>query len=143
MVEQLSLSEFIRRRRNELSLTQAHVALRMGFKSPDYISLLEQGMRNLDLDKVPALAGILQIDAAMLCKMALEDQYPIMAKCLLKSTKSIRLTSPVFTEVDAAAEKLHALPREERQMVVNMVNMLAEKQNGQRVGKHTQMRRVG
>jgi transcriptional regulator with XRE-family HTH domain len=141
-MNQLSLPDFIRKKRTGLGLTQAKVADRMGFKSPDYMSLVEQGLRNVDLDRIPQLAEILQVDPAELGKMALEHMYPVLSHCLIKG-KGLKTSSNVVTDVDVATEKLKLLPRDERQLVVNMINMLHEKQHsGQRVGKKLEFSRA-
>ena len=56
-----SLGEFIRKRRDELKLTQRQVALHVGFKSLAHLSDIEGGNRLPGADVLPKLAEILQV----------------------------------------------------------------------------------
>lgn len=118
-----TFAEIVRRRRRQLGFTQAQVAANLGFKSADYICLIEQGLRNIDLDKVPLLAEILQLDPIGLSKLALVQQYPVFARSLLL-TKAIRTSPPRCAEVHSAADRLRDLPAEIRQIAINMINSL-------------------
>jgi transcriptional regulator with XRE-family HTH domain len=128
----LSLREIIRRRRQDLGLTQLDVARATGIASPDFISLVEKGVRRLDLDRIPQLVQLLRLDAVELCKLALEEQYPVLTAALVKG-KAIRTRSSgkLSTEVDLAAERLLSLPPSARTMVMNMINLLYDKEKDQ------------
>jgi transcriptional regulator with XRE-family HTH domain len=71
--------ENIRQRRLELGRTQREVAAAIGISSADFISLVEQGHRRLELERVPALAQVLELDPALLCRQALEARAPQFA----------------------------------------------------------------
>ena len=84
MTSRLRFCRFLRHRRLQLGITQAEVAAAAGIASPDFISLVEQGRRRLELERVPRLARLLQLDPAELCRMALVDRAPHFAAQLLK-----------------------------------------------------------
>jgi transcriptional regulator with XRE-family HTH domain len=70
----------IRERREELKklegLTQTDIARAIGIESPEFITMLEGGHRNLDLNKVPRLAEVLKLNSKDLCKLALYETAP-------------------------------------------------------------------
>jgi transcriptional regulator with XRE-family HTH domain len=70
----------IRERREQLKklehLTQTDIAKAIRIGSPEFITMLEQGRRNLDLNKVPELADVLKLDRKDLCKLALYEAAP-------------------------------------------------------------------
>ena len=55
----------IRHRREELNLTQAEVATKLGVTA-DCITLVELGYRRLDLDRIPALADAVRLNRRQL-----------------------------------------------------------------------------
>ena len=77
-----NFTSFIRSRRIQLSKTQAQIARHCGINSPDFICLVEAGRRNLQLDRIPQLAEALEVDAALLCRMALNARAPRFAAAL-------------------------------------------------------------
>lgn len=121
----MRLRELLRKRRDALGLTQLDVARAVGVTSPDFISLVEKGIRNLDLDRVPRLAEVLRVDSPELCRIALEEQYPLLAHALLQTPA--RRRQPI-SEADAAAEKLKLLPRNLRIMAINMIDALSQRE---------------
>jgi transcriptional regulator with XRE-family HTH domain len=125
MQHRKSVREFMRDRREELQLTQADVAQGVGVSSGDFISLVEKGMRNLDLDRIPRLAGILKTDPEDLCRRVIEEQYPLLAQCLFGAT--LRSRKPIG-EVEVAMERFKSLPRHVRSMVISMITVLFEKE---------------
>jgi transcriptional regulator with XRE-family HTH domain len=120
------LRTFMRRRREELGLTQVDVARAVGVSSGDFISLVEKGIRKLDLDRMPRLAEVLQSDPVEVSRVALQEQYPLLATVLVG--RPSKKTVPTQSEADLAAQKLKDLPRQVRQMVINMIDMLFEKE---------------
>jgi len=71
----LPLSALIRQRRTTLGLTQQQVAdvLRV---VPECVSLWERAKRRVELDRIPPLAAILQLDEQDVCQLALFEHYP-------------------------------------------------------------------
>ncbi len=66
---------YIRQRRQELDKTQRQVAQACGV-TPDYIALIEGGLRRLDLERIPLLADALEVSRAQLCRQALAERAP-------------------------------------------------------------------
>jgi transcriptional regulator with XRE-family HTH domain len=78
-----TFSHLIRHRREELSLTQAEVAGKIGVTA-DCITLVELGYRRLDLDRIPTLADALKLDRRHLCREALKARAPQLYQELYK-----------------------------------------------------------
>ncbi|WP_018931331.1 helix-turn-helix domain-containing protein [Gracilibacillus lacisalsi] len=57
--------------RKSKGLTQAFVSKRLGYKSPSMLSEIESGKKGLDADKIPLVAGILNVD---ICELFFEDK---------------------------------------------------------------------
>jgi hypothetical protein len=69
-----ALALFVARRVLELRpKTQADIASTAGFINANFISMLKTGTSKLALDRVPALAGALECDPALLMRLALEQ----------------------------------------------------------------------
>jgi len=73
----LPLNVLLRRRREELFLSQADVAEAVNV-TPEAIGMWENARRRMELAKLPRLAAILQLDARELCLQALAEFYPIV-----------------------------------------------------------------
>jgi transcriptional regulator with XRE-family HTH domain len=74
-------SDLIRRRREQLHLTQQQVADVLDV-SPDFLSLVESGQRRLSLDNVAMLAHALALKPSSLCRMALHERAPFFCQAL-------------------------------------------------------------
>ena len=70
-----AFSRLVRHRREELNLTQAEVATKLGVTA-DCITLVELGYRRLDLDRIPALADAVRLNRRQLCRQALRERAP-------------------------------------------------------------------
>ena len=70
-----SLTRFLEKRILELrpTKTQAQIASEAGFLNPNMLSMIKTGVTRLPLDRVPALAVALNVDAARLFQLALEQ----------------------------------------------------------------------
>jgi transcriptional regulator with XRE-family HTH domain len=99
----VSFGEFIAEMRVRRNLTQAEVARAIGVASPDFISLVEHGHRNLGLDRVPRLAAILRVNVQDLCLMALTQQYPLLAAVLVQTMSRRALQIEPRTSASQAA----------------------------------------
>ena len=73
----------IRHRRQELNLTQAEVADKLGVTA-DCITLAELGYRRLDLDRIPILADALKLNRRQLCRQALQERAPELFRQLFR-----------------------------------------------------------
>ena len=92
----------IRERREQLKesehLTQTDIARAIGIESPEFITMLEQGRRNLDLNKVPRLADVLKLDRKNLCKLALYETAPSLYAELFDTSLPPGVTEAVLDE---------------------------------------------
>jgi transcriptional regulator with XRE-family HTH domain len=68
--------------RNRLGMTLNYVGTHAGFKSGDYMSLIERGKRTPDLDRVPQLAKVLLIEPKLLCEAWIRQFHPVAADAL-------------------------------------------------------------
>jgi hypothetical protein len=69
-------------KRNQLGMTLNDVGILAGFKSGDYLSLIERGKRAPDLDRVPRLAEALRIEPKLLCEAWILQFHPLAAEAL-------------------------------------------------------------
>ena len=67
--------QILRQRRTALRLRQTEIAAELRV-SDEIISHWENGRRRMELDKIPRLAAILQLDATDLCRRALSEWHP-------------------------------------------------------------------
>jgi transcriptional regulator with XRE-family HTH domain len=80
-----SLSPFgrlIYTHRNRLGMALHDVGTAAGFRSGDYLSLIERGKRTPDLDRVPRLAKVLLIEPKLLCEAWILQFHPHAAEAL-------------------------------------------------------------
>jgi transcriptional regulator with XRE-family HTH domain len=77
-----TLQRLIHARRLALDMTQAELAHAIRIQSPESISLVEAGKRDLALDRIPALADALQINREDLVKLALYEYHPMAYRAL-------------------------------------------------------------
>ena len=73
-----TVGAIIRARRIELGYTQETVATAVGWTAAEMVSLVETGHRSPNLDRIPALARKLELDALELCLVALAESHPIL-----------------------------------------------------------------
>lgn len=129
ITENLPLKDLIRKRRQELGITQNDIAKAVGVTSPDFICLVEKGVRRLDLDRIPTLAELLRVDPAELCALALGEQFPMLAQTLIRSNAlRNRFSGHIPTEVNVAAERLGHMTPLSRRLALNMINTLYEQE---------------
>ncbi len=75
------LGAVVRQRRLTLGLVQGDVAEALSI-TPEAVGMLEAGRRQLALDRLPALAQALRVDAELLCKLGLYEAWPKLYKQL-------------------------------------------------------------
>ena len=75
-------TRYLRHRRLELAKTQRQVADAIGIRSADFVGLVESGRRRFELDRLPRLAAVLEVDPRQLCAMALREWAPRLAQQL-------------------------------------------------------------
>lgn len=59
--------------------TQAEIAAEAGFVNANFMSMLKAGKNKLPLDRVPALARALEVDPALLMRLALDQAVGVTA----------------------------------------------------------------
>jgi transcriptional regulator with XRE-family HTH domain len=64
--------------------TQAQVAREAGFPHPNMLSMIRHGKSRLPLERIPALAEALEIDAALLFRLALSESWPGYERVVLQ-----------------------------------------------------------
>lgn len=90
------LAQFIEQRIGELhQKTQADIAKEAGFKNANFITMLKTGSSKLALDRVPLLAKALEVDPALLMRLAIEQSYGIEMLQLL-----VRLLGAPLTDAE-------------------------------------------
>lgn len=67
----MTLGSLIRARREELGLSQADVAHAVGIASPEFIGMVEKGVRRVALAKAAAFAGALELNHVDFCRWVL------------------------------------------------------------------------
>ena len=72
--------------------TQTQVAREAGFPHPNMLSMIRHGKTRLPLERVPALAEALELDAALLFRLALAESWPGYERVV------IRIFGAVLTE---------------------------------------------
>jgi len=127
-----TLAQLISARRRDLGKTQAEIAKAVGFSSPEFIGMVEGGIRTMDLNKIPRLADALELDRVDLCRMALYEELPSMFAVLFGrskkqftiheggATKSVRIPEPALDFL----HKFYDLPAPVRNSITIMVESL-------------------
>jgi transcriptional regulator with XRE-family HTH domain len=69
------LSAVIKQRRTRLGLTQQQIADALQVV-PESIGYWERDRRRIELDRVPHLAAVLELDQQDVCRLALYEHYP-------------------------------------------------------------------
>jgi transcriptional regulator with XRE-family HTH domain len=69
------LHEFVAKQLAASSLSQREIAEAVGYKNQNMITMIKQGNSKLALDRVPAMARVLNVDPRHLFRLALEQSY--------------------------------------------------------------------
>ncbi len=77
----VSLSRVIKQRRNRLGLKQQQIADALQVV-PEAVGHWERGSRRIELDKLPRLAAILQLNEQDVCRIALHEFHPCLYHAL-------------------------------------------------------------
>ena len=109
-------------RRQQLGLLQPDIARAIGVKSGDFISLVESGQRSMDLNRIPALARVLKLNAKNLVLMAIHDQWPEAAAVLTAGRASPGLKT--LSEEAELASKLSRLSPDSKRLIFTVVDHL-------------------
>jgi transcriptional regulator with XRE-family HTH domain len=81
-----TVADILKNRRKELGLTQQDIAAALRIRSPEFIGLVERGSRGLDLNRIPALAAILNVKADRLVETYINEVAPEAYKALVGRT---------------------------------------------------------
>jgi transcriptional regulator with XRE-family HTH domain len=117
-----TLQEVLKHRRQELGLRQPDIARAIGLKSADFISLVESGQRSIDLNRIPALARILKLNAKDLVLMAIHEQWPEAAVVLTSGRTNRGLET--LSEDGELASKLSRLSAESRHIILSLTDRM-------------------
>ena len=80
-----------------LGLSNQEICTAIGFEREIVLTMIQSGTMKMPLAKVPALAAVLQFDAAELLKIALRESDPELAKLIEEALNPLHLSA---TEVD-------------------------------------------
>ena len=98
---------FIRQRRRELSLTQREVAAALKVSAPEFVGMIESGLRKPNFERLPALAEVLQVPVLEMIQMAFADVYPSLVGYLTQEQTA------QTAKANRLGQKLYALIRRE------------------------------
>mgnify|MGYP006269819397 FL=1 len=73
---ELTVADFLDWAIKRSSKTQREIAREVGYPKPNVVSMMKTGDTKLPLDKIPLFAEALDIDAAMLLRLALAEYHP-------------------------------------------------------------------
>lgn len=73
-----AMVKFLAKRIDQLNpeLTQREIAQRLGYRCVNFVSMMKTGAARVPLEKLPALAEILDVDPAHLVRLGLEQYWP-------------------------------------------------------------------
>jgi len=117
-----TVSDVLKHHRQELGLLQPDIARAIGVKSADFISLVESGQRSMDLNRIPALARVLKLNAKDLVLLAIHEQWPEASAVLKAGRMSAGLKT--LSEEAELAGKLSRLSLESRRLIFSLVDHL-------------------
>ena len=100
----------IRRRREELHLTQAHVAEALHVR-PESVTLWEAGRRRMELCKLPRIAAVLQMNAQQLCAKGLVEYHPSFFMSLFAGYPSVPRKYPIDYSAALCCDTVSAAER--------------------------------
>lgn len=107
---------FIRQRRRELSLTQREVAAALKVSAPEFVGMIESGLRKPNFERLPALAEVLQVPILEMIQMAFADVYPSLVGYLTQEQTA------QTAKANRLGQKLYALPQPIRQPIIKMID---------------------
>ena len=76
-----------------LGLSNQEICTGIGIEREIVLRLIKQGSMRFPLNKVPALATVLQLDAAELLKIALRESDPALAKLIAETFNPLHLSA--------------------------------------------------
>ncbi|MCW2248519.1 transcriptional regulator with XRE-family HTH domain [Azospirillum fermentarium] len=74
--------DIIGQRRKELHMTQTEIARKMGYRNPNFLSMMESGTSRVPLERCQEIADILEMDQIWFLQRVLADHFPGVASTL-------------------------------------------------------------
>ena len=107
---------YIKKLRHKSGLTQRQVAEALDVSSPEFVGMIESGLRKPNFERLPALAKVLEVSVLEMIQMAFADVYPSLVPYLTyeQSTQGLKASR--------MGEKLYALDSSIRQPIIKMIN---------------------
>ena len=93
--------------------SQRDIALAMGFKTPNVLSMIKRGEMKVPLEKIPALAKALDVDPAHLFRLALEQYWPDLGSMISEIFGALATSNEeaiFLTKWRAATENMDPAP---------------------------------
>lgn len=76
-----------------VGLSNQEICTAIGFEREIVLTMIQAGTMKMPLGKIPALAAILELDAADLLKIALHESDPALATLIEETFDPLRLTA--------------------------------------------------
>ncbi len=89
----MTLIGFMETRQAALELSDHDLSASVGLEREITLKLIKAGTLKFPLAKVPALAAVLQLDAAELLRVALNEADPELARLIAETFDPLRLTA--------------------------------------------------
>ncbi|MFV3127123.1 helix-turn-helix domain-containing protein [Niveispirillum sp. KHB5.9] len=83
--------DIISQRRKELQMTQTEVSRTLGYKNPNFLSMIERNDSLVPFDRALEYAALLEIEPGWFLERVLRHQYPRTAEFLFNRTTLERL----------------------------------------------------
>ncbi|QDL35957.1 hypothetical protein [Rhodoferax sediminis] len=93
LTTQVSLAALIEARQAELGLTDQQLCTALGFEREIVLMLIKQGTMKFPLNKVPALAAALSLNAVDLLRQALQESSPDLMQVIEQVFNSAQVTT--------------------------------------------------
>ena len=135
-----TVGEVVRAWRIKRDLSQLALSNLVGHKTGEWIGMIENNVRALDLEKIPGMAAALRIDPRDLLKVAMFEYYPGVAQVLYPGdtpgAPSEKEPAPVTVSPEALqlAQRIENLSPEARDIVAGVVSMAGSGQGRLRPG---------
>lgn len=77
-----NLGEYLRGKRVSAGFTQAEIATKLGYSSPQFISNFERGLCSPPLKNLKSLVKLYKIDANELIRLIMDEQKQVLSSAL-------------------------------------------------------------
>lgn len=71
-----TIADFLTSRIAQLGKSQREIAQEVGYDRPNIISMFKKGITKVPLEKIPQLAAALEVDPALLFRIAMRQYWP-------------------------------------------------------------------